>query len=386
MRISMPLSVFVGSVLLTACDSKPLTTDLHCASIYEVSPGDDVAASLTEAASGDCVWLDAGDHSIDALTVPVGVTLFANGDATLQSTDDSATVVTLSDAASLHSLSIAGGGRGVEALGNNLVQDISITGSDAIGISIDCGDCGPVTLDGVDQMGAENGLALSGTEVIVFNSTFSNNGTLTAVGGWGIVASNGAELTLDKVDVSANDYAILADGADTRVYATDIVATDNAERGVWVQNLTGTLDEPAVTIEGENTRIEGNGGVGFGAWHTLGIIITNGWFRNTSTIPIQTDIAESFEMADGLAFYEGTGQATITDAVFAHNERSQVLLDSPGAGLTFNGCTYDISEGGVYELVVQGANSATEPDYGGGETPDSTPEPLETPDQPLAVP
>jgi hypothetical protein len=181
---------------------------------------------------------------------------------------------------------------------------ITVAASDHVflrGIDIDCSDvgCDPVTFTGagtliLDRLKLNNGTAPGGgvqfvpngpSKLIMTDSIIVRNGSATA--GAGVLvrpqAGGTAQVTLDRVNVSANTFGIAADGSDSTgginmtvkdsVLASNIndglVATTSsggAPIGVLVSNTASTNNGfgirsigPNVTVRVDGSKIAGNG-------------------------------------------------------------------------------------------------------------------------------
>jgi hypothetical protein len=169
------------------------------------------------------------------------------------------------------------------------------------GLDIDCSDvgCDPVTFNGagtliLDRLKINNGTAPGGgvqyvlngpSKLIITDSIIVRNGSATAGAGVAVRPQAGgtAQVTLDRVNVSANTFGVAADGSESTgginmtvkdsVLASNIndglVATTSAGGapiGVMVSNSAITNNGfgirsigPNVTVRVENSKVIGNG-------------------------------------------------------------------------------------------------------------------------------
>jgi hypothetical protein len=184
------------------------------------------------------------------------------------------------------------------------------------GLDVDCSDvaCDPVTFNGagtliLDRMKINNGTASGGGiqyvptgpgRLIVTDSIIVRNGSPTAGAGILVRPNPGgtAQVTLDRVNVSANTFGIAADGSQSTgginmtvkdsVLASNIndgvIATTSAGGapiGVMVSNSAVTNNGfgirsigPNVTVRVENAKVIGNGtGLSFSG---SGLLLTAG--------------------------------------------------------------------------------------------------------------
>ncbi|MBT3221362.1 MAG: hypothetical protein HN348_19945 [Proteobacteria bacterium] len=385
MRIAPILALAVGCAPVKAPDG------IECNRTIVVKS--DVANGLSQADSGSCVVLGEGTYS-GPLQVPTGVKLVAAADAAVKitSSDEDEPAITLAGDGSTGIYGIT-----VEDAGHNGVfvdgasaelSDVTITNAARAGLAISCeADClddgKGVIVDGVEVSGSTMGIWISGARVTVTNSTVKDNTSLSASGGWGVIAIEGAEILISDSSVDGNDFGLLVDGSQTTAELEDIEVIQNAERGIWLQNLVGTQSDPAFVLSGTNTMVEANGALAVGAFNTLGIIITNGWFKDTVSIPLMLDIDDTIDIGDGIGLFSSTGEVHVEGATFSNNARAQALVDTPSNAIDFYANTFDVA-GGEYGVVVQNDTAAANPTF--GQSTDTPVDPLGVPPMGITVP
>jgi hypothetical protein len=171
--------------------------------------------------------------------------------------------------------------------------------------------------------------------------------------GYGVVASQGAVLELERTTVSENEgLGMLVDGAGaTEATLTDVTVKDNRGRGLWVQGLMGTMAAPRLRLV--NASLERNVLVGFGARSSTGISVTGGRIAGTVTGATSGEVpGEVVMVGDGLGVFSGTGALRLEGASLEANTRAQALIDSAGAGVVF-APSVSVTAGSAQGLVVQ---------------------------------
>jgi hypothetical protein len=98
--------------------------------------------------------------------------------------------------------------------------------------------------------------------------------------GYGLVASNGAEVNGEGVIARDNHVAgMLFDHATGE--HTDVVVTGNNSRGVWIQYCGQAGSGPSVVFSGTENNLDGNDGVAFGVYYSAGVSLSNGHVSGT---------------------------------------------------------------------------------------------------------
>ena len=387
MRTALILALAVGCAPAKAPDG------IVCAQTISVKSN--VASELAQADDGSCVVLEEGSYS-GPLQVPRGVKLVAAAGArvTITSSDKDEPAITLdgSPNSGVYGISVD------DAQHNGILVDgasselVDVTISDAVraGLAISCDessclDAGEgVVVDGIEISGCSMGIWVSGARLSMTDSTIKDNTSLSTSGGWGVVATDGAETNISDSSIDGNDFGMLFDGAQTTADLEDMEVIQNAERGIWLQNLQGTQSDPAFVLSGTNTMVEANGALAVGAFNTLGIIITNGWFKDTVSIPLMLDIDNTIDIGDGIGLFASTGEVRVEDSTFTNNARAQVLVDTPSNAIDFYANTFDVA-GGQYEVVVQNDTENTNPNFDSA-TQTTLPNPLGVPPAGVGVP
>ena len=348
--------------------------------------GEDLSDALADAESGDCVSIASHKYE-GAFLVPAGVKLVAEKDTVpdIVGTDESQPAIRV----------LGGTGSGLvgvrvtkaAAIGI-AVQDapvaltnVSVSGAGVLGVAVVCSqpDCTTstesVTVEGSSISGNNIGLWVQGARVAMKAGAVSNNYTTQVVGGQGIIAARGAHLSLDGTSVEGNAWGILLDGTGgSTADCNNVKVTNNAERGIWSQHLRGTLDNPALTVRGEDTVVDGNGAAGIGAADSAGIIIVDGRVANTVAIPWMTDLGVE-PVGDGIGLFGQSGAVRIQRVTLENNQRCQALVDDGAAGIIIvDG--YVAASADQYRVVVQNTESGNV---------SVTPEVVSTPSAPLGI-
>lgn len=304
----------------------------------------ELSAALAEAAAGDCVVAEEGEYA-GAFTVPAGVKLIAAGDATFRGDDAEAPAVLLvggarSGAYGVRVLGAEGEGIRVEG-GPAELHDVEVADASASALVLTCAEGCTDESDAIEVVRAvlrssRFGLWAHGTRVIASDGESGDHDSAALTSGYGVIASEGADLTLTGFRVSGNtQVGVLVDGGEgTRAVLRDVEVSQNEGRGVFAQGLRGTSDEPALSIEGES-RLEGNGVVGLGSVDSRGIIFVNGRVAGTVARPIPTDLGSIEEVGDGVGLFDGTGDVRLDGVELAGSARAQLLVDEGQAGIIF---------------------------------------------------
>jgi hypothetical protein len=349
------------AALLSCAPPLTLPKGVQChATAFPGMQNKDVADALARSGPGDCVGLNAGTVQ-GALTVPVGVTLAGVAGATVKvaATDATLPAITLGKGASLSGVTVeAAPGVGVFIDHNANLSSVTVDGAKGIGIVAWCeDDCDidpmaselddvTVTNDAVGLWARDTHVTMNGGRVAQCSGT--------ALGtGYGVVASDGAVLTMISTAVASNqDVGLLVDGTSgTSASLSQVTISDNQGRGIWAQGLIGTDAAPKLTLDG--CTLERNAIAGLGARGSSGIHVTGGTVSATKLAPAQTSVpGVTVMVGDGVGLFENTAQVTVSGTTLEGNERAQALIDLGGAGLSFTGVTVT-PQGAQQPIVVQ---------------------------------
>jgi parallel beta helix pectate lyase-like protein len=323
-----------------------------------------LASALSAASAGSCVLAKSATYS-GTFVVPAGVTLAsALGEH----------AIFVSDSASAPAIELTGGqgtglaevdvdgaaGVGVAVRGGGAtIVDVNVTQAGSAALAVLCTDAGScaVELDNVTLTKSALGLWVSGASVTMNHGASTDHTTTTLTGGIGIVAQKGAKLTLDGVDVERNaGIGVLLDGAGgTTAVLQDVTVSNNLDRGIWAQGLTGTSQAPALTIQGA-TDVENNRIVGVGSVASQGIIFVGGRVANTQTAPVLTNLGTTDQVGDGVGLFGGSGQVEIQNVEVSNNQRAAGLIDGAAGAIIFVGGKVEPGPSGLGIVVQNSAN------------------------------
>lgn len=362
-------SSIVAAAALSGCsssDSAATPPDgIACSSSSAASDAASLRQALAGAAAGTCVVVQAGEIA-GSFTVGAGVTLAgARGSQPLLVADGADFVVKLASGATLANVRIDG--KGVARTGISIeaatatVSDVEVTGAKRGIDAVSAGgqlEQGSIELVNVALRKNGVGLVASRRQITMRNGTVSENGGTALSSGYGIVASDDAVLELDGVTIEKNDLVgLLVDGPRTRAVVRSSKVLDNGGRGVWVQRVEGTLETPALRIEG--TEVARNKVVGVGAFESRGIIIVGGSVGHTVAAPVVTTLAKTEPVGDGIGIFGGSGDVKIENATLEGNARAAGIIDNPATdrGIIIVGGKVGAGPSGL-KLVVQNSTSA----------------------------
>jgi hypothetical protein len=361
----LPLAILVASLSAAGCAGCSSSSDasaapppgVTCASVKSASDASAARALLTGAAPGTCVVL-SGASFAGPFAVPDGVTLTASSRATITGGSATEPAVTLGEGSVLASVDVAdaaGVGVAVRAA-SATVSDVTVTGAKSAALAVRCtgGACaaGTVTVKGTTLTKSALGLWVSGAHVAMSDSTSSEHGGQSLASGQGVVAQDGAKLDLSSVTVEKNEaVGVLVDGAATTATVQGSTVADNAERGVWIQRVAGTLDAPAVRIQ--DTQLVRNKIVGLGLVESRGIIIVGGRVGDTIAASIATDLATTEQVGDGIGIFGGSTDFKVDGSLVEQNARAAGVVDkASNAGIIIVGGKIGASSSGL-KFVVQ---------------------------------
>lgn len=339
--------------------------------------------ALSSASAGDCVALPSGT-SRQALTVPAGVHLAAAAGATteLQSMG-SMPVVTLGPGASLSGVTItqaAGIGVFIDRHATLANVKVSQAGSGVIAwCEDDCSTDPTSTFTNVEVTRSGVGLWAKGTKVLVEQGRFAESQGTSLGSGYGVVASHGAQLTMNGTAVEANqELGVLIDGpGGTRAALTTVNVKNNLGRGIWAQGLNGTMAAPRLSLDG--CTLEGNAIAGLGARASTGIRVTGGRIANTKLAPAQTATpGVTVMVGDGVGVFDATGEVALSSVTLESNQRAQLIVDQGAAGVSLTGSTVTQGSGQAGVIVQRTTQTVNAPNItmpmAGMELPISSPQ------------
>lgn len=319
-----------------------------------VVPSASLEASLKAAGAGDCVILPGGTYS-GSFVLPEDVTLAASDGATVMLTGGDPVLTVKGGSRSIvRGVRIVGGSGSGIAIDPGPAQLISVavTQSQHSAISATCSrpDCAEREIVMTDCEVTQNavGLRIVGARVRVEGGRIAEQLGTSLSSGSGVVASDGAALTLHGVTIERNqNLGVLLDGANTRASVDDCTIRENTGRGLWAQGQTADAGAQTVTVTGG--EISGNSLVGIGARDTSGLVIRQTRILTTKAIRVPIDISTSEDIGDGIGLFTGTRAVTIEAVVAENNARAQVIADSSGLGVAVSGTM----TGGRFRVVVQ---------------------------------
>lgn len=317
-----------------------------------------LAEALATATPGDCVIAQPVVYR-GTFDVPQGVTLAGRkGERpTLEGGATNAAAVSISGGkgSGLVNLAIRDvAGIGIRILGGPVVvQDVTVERAAGAAIQATCASCADAEASSfVDVTVRESKLGawFQGARVSWRGGASSANRSTSLSGGAGILVTEGAVLEMEGVTVAQNEsVGILVDGGGgARVTLKSVNVTDNGERGLWAQNVTGTTDAPGLLVTGQST-FEGNGLVGLGATESTGIVLDGVSLRGTRLRPTLVGISQE-KVGDGILLDASGG--VVRDVVLEGNERAAALVARPRADVSFERTKVTAGPSG-FRIVVQ---------------------------------
>lgn len=330
---------------LAACSSEssssgtvPPGIGVSCSTSATASDAASAKTALAAAAAGSCVVLTPGSYA-GPFTVPAGVALVAqNGSrATITGGTAQEPAVTLGEGSQLAVVDVLdspGVSVAVRA-GSAVLSNVTVSGAKNAAVAVLCKDgvtpgvsscaAGSVTLVDVLLTKSTLGLWTSGAHVTWKGGGSTNHAGTALTAAAGVIAQDGAKLDLENVTVEKNQgVGVLVDGAATTASIKNATVNENGERGVWAQRVAGTLDAPAIKIEG--SQVTKNKIVGVGAIESRGIIIVSGKIADTVAAPLVTNLEGTEPIGDGLGIFSGSTDFKI-DTEFSSNARTAGLID-----------------------------------------------------------
>jgi hypothetical protein len=319
-----------------------------------VIPPGGLEASLKSATAGDCIILPSGTYS-GTFVLPENVTLAASDGATVTLTGGDPVLTVKGGSRSIvRGLRIVGGSGSGIAIEPGPVQLISVavTQSQKSAITATCSrpDCAEreIAMTDCEVTQSAVGLRILGARVSVQGGRIAEQLGTSLSSGSGVVASDGAAVTLRGVTIERNqNIGVLLDGAATRATVDGCTIRENTGRGLWAQGQTADAGVQTVTVTGG--EISGNSLIGIGARDTSGLVIRQTRILTTKAIRVPIDISTSEDIGDGIGLFTGTRAVTIEAVTAENNARAQVIADSAGLGVTVSGTV----SGGRFRVVVQ---------------------------------
>jgi hypothetical protein len=357
-RPSSLLAVFGMLVIAGACDpAQPAGVECEGDAIH-ASTADELSSALAKAAPGACVVVAAGTYT-GAFEVPAGVTLTAGESQQVILRSENArpalhvagtTTTPRTRVIGIQVQGTGGSGMLVEDGGADL-RDIAVSEAAGIGIGIRCEriEClrveAEVLVTNCTLTNNASGLWVSGARAHLVNCGVQQNqdSTLGGAGGWIL---QGAHVEIEGGAFTGNDVGMVVDGAGTTALLQGVDVSDNSERGVWVQNISGTLDDPALSLS--DCTLRANRRAGLGSIRSTGIVVDNTTIEQTALAPVAIDEATLVDVGDGVGLFDGTTQVRMTGMTFRQNARAQVLVDRAGPAIALE----------AREMAVAGAQLA----------------------------
>lgn len=311
---------------------------LTCSTSTAASDAASATTALAAAAAGSCVVLAPGSYA-GPFIVPAGVGLVAqNGSrATITGGTAQAPAVTLGEGARLALVDVldAPGVAIAVRASSAILSDVTVTGAKSAALAVLCKDgatagaaacaSGSVALSDVLLTRSTLGLWVSGAHIVWQGGGSTNHAGTALTAAAGIIAQEGAKLDLENVTVEKNQgVGVLVDGATTTASIKNAIVNENGERGIWAQRVAGTLEAPALKIEG--SQITKNKIVGVGAVESRGIIIVSGKIADTVAAPLVTNLESTEPIGDGIGIFAGSTDFKI-DTTFESNARTAGLID-----------------------------------------------------------
>ncbi len=334
--------------------------------------------ALSTAPSGSCVLVRSATYT-GTFSIPAGVTLAsaAGEHATLTGGTASAAVVSIAGGAgsglwNVDVTNAAGVGVAVRD-GAASLSNVNVTGATSAAFAALCqgasclDDASAVQLDTVSLTTSSLGAWVSGALVKMTGGACTDESTTSLTGGIGVVVLAGGRIELSNVDVERNGgVGVLVDGTGgTTALIQDGTVSNNADRGIWAQNLTGTMTNPALSIQGA-TEIVGNKVVGVGAVASHGIIFVGGHVGSTHLAPVVTTLGTTDQIGDGVGFFGASGDVKLDTVAIDGNDRAGGVVDDNTGAIIFVGG--DVVGGAAnLRLVVQNTQDSMDVQVPAGE-------------------
>jgi hypothetical protein len=378
----------LAALALTACSSTssvsgtvPPGLGISCSTTTSASDAASARTALAAASSGTCVVLPAGSHA-GPFTVPPGVALVAQNGARATITGGTAQepAISLGEGSQLGAVDLVdSGGVGIAVRAANAVlSNVSVTGAKNAAIAVLCRDAatpgcaaGTITITDVLLTKSTLGLWVSGAHVSwKGGGSTAHAGTALAAAA-GVIAQDGARLELESVTVEKNEgVGVLVDGAKTTASIKNATVNENGERGIWAQRVNGTIDAPALRIEG--SQITKNKVVGVGALESHGIIIVSGRIADTVAAPLVTNLESTEQIGDGLGLFAGSGDLKIDGSLFETNARAAGIIDGSDRGIIIVSGKVGAGDSGLKFVIQNSKTKEIQIDEGDRSVPPKT--------------
>lgn len=321
-----------------------------------VVPSGPLGETLGLTVAGDCVILPSGTYA-GTFVLPEDVSLAASAGATVILTDGEPVLTVRGGnrtvVQGVRVVAGAGGGIAIEP-GPARLLGVKVTQAQKNAVTSTCtrADCAEreVVLSDCELTGNAVGLRVKGARVRVEGGRIAEQTGASLSAGSGVVASDGAALTLSNVVVEGNEnIGVLLDGAATRASLDACAVKANRGRGLWAQGLVAT-DAGVPTVSVTGGEVSGNALVGIGARDAAGLFLKQVLVKDTLAVRVPIDIAHSEDVGDGVGLFSGVRDATLEDVTLQGNARAQLLGDGFGANVKVLNASLS---GGRFRAVVQ---------------------------------
>ncbi|MFC1609382.1 right-handed parallel beta-helix repeat-containing protein [Myxococcota bacterium] len=347
-----------------ACGQPMPPKEVKCENVLSAGGGaESLTKALGKAKAGDCVVLEDGTYT-GGFVVPPGVTLTTGLDeeAEVEGKSEGEPALTLREGAALWDVSVRRAA-GIAVFVPSAVAsigEVQIKEAEVAAIAIACtgstcreGD-NEISIHDAEVTGNELGIWASGARVSLVGGVIADQNTTRLTGGHGVVAADGAELTMMGTLVESNHaVGVLVDGqGGTQATLSGVTVRGNQGRGVWVQRLSSTLAEPGVTLV-DGTLVDGNKIVGIGLVESTGVVVSDSEIRNTVLTPTVTGETGTTPVADGLGIFKNSGDVRVQGVYFVENQRTQILIDAGGTGIELLDSTLAVTGQDRWGVVIQ---------------------------------
>ncbi len=335
------------------------------------------AASATDEASlragldqgaGTCVVVKSAITSSTPIVVKSGVTLVGakGARAAITVAGSPGPAIELEDNAKLGNidLSVTNVSVGVAIrVPNARVFDVKVSGAKSAALAVNCSDAaacgaGTIALDNVSLEKSNYGLWALGGHLVIKGGRVGDNGGTSLSSGLGMFAGDSTKIEIEDTVIEKNNgIGLLLDGAKTTASVKNATISENDGRGVWAQRLNGTIDNPALKVEG--CTITKNKIVGMGGVEARGIIIVGGKVVETQASPIPTDLEKNEMIGDGIAVLDGSTDWRVENTTVDLNARAAGILDHAEVGIIIVGGSVKAPAGGL-KFVVQNSKASVQ--------------------------
>jgi hypothetical protein len=379
----------VGIIFTGCAEEKPVLPEgVKCSSIREVSGAEQLSSALADAKDGDCVLIRGGIYEGNFNTSG-GVKLIGEYGKEVNISgvliDEPAISFNGGSGGGLWWVNISGNGRGVtfSELSNVKLSGVRVSSTNGIGVlilnsqilakDVSINSCKGAGFVVYCESKCENktliesplikdndigGLYVRNAVVEIVGGTVSGSIYKSKAGeGWGIAIVDGSEVDVKGTIVSDNTGVgiIINNAITTKI--SDVKVTGNGDRGIWIQNVSGSFEAAEVSsvfIDGE-TIINENKRTGLGLYNSQGIIINNAIVTSTISIPTGVD-GQTVYIGDGLGIFEGSGNLKVNNILLQDNARAQIIADSAVGQIIINGTISGTT--GEWGVVIQNSEGA----------------------------